>query len=64
MFLVFVLLLLFVTGSDEEEDEDEDEETKTGGGGGSRTHGGRAYEAHLNLILPAMKIEKVGGGGG
>ena len=26
-----------------------------GRGGGSRTHGGRAYEAHLNLILPAVK---------
>ena len=26
-----------------------------GRGGGSRTLGGRAYEAHLNLILPAVK---------
>ena len=26
-----------------------------GSGGGSCTHGGRAYEARLNLILPAMK---------
>ena len=27
-----------------------------GSGGGSCTHGGKAYEAHLNLILPAVKI--------
>src|SRR6266496_2951500 len=26
-----------------------------GSGGGSCTHGGKAYEAHLNLILPAVK---------
>ncbi len=26
-----------------------------GSGGGSCTHGGRVYEARLNLILPAMK---------
>jgi hypothetical protein len=26
-----------------------------GSGGGSCTHGGRAYEARLNLILPAVK---------
>ena len=25
-------------------------------GGGGCTHGGQAYEAHLNLILPAMKF--------
>jgi len=29
---------------------------KDGSGGGSCTHGGKAYEAHLNLILPAMKF--------
>src|SRR5438034_8728541 len=30
-------------------------------GGGSCTHGGKAYEAHLNLILPAVKlVESVG----
>jgi len=28
---------------------------KAGSGGGSRAHGGRAYEARLNLILPAVK---------
>src|SRR5437016_3180350 len=28
---------------------------KNGSGGGSRAHGGRAYEARLNLILPAVK---------
>ena len=28
---------------------------KIGCGGGSRAHGGRAYEARLNLILPAVK---------
>ena len=32
-----------------------------GSGGGSRTHGGRAYEARLNLILPAVEIGRVGG---
>src|SRR6266496_1178853 len=32
-----------------------------GSGGGSCTHGGKAYEAHLNLILPAVKlVESVG----
>src|SRR5512133_3664561 len=29
--------------------------SQIGSGGGSRAHGGRAYEARLNLILPAMK---------
>src|SRR5438552_19133838 len=34
---------------------------KAGSGGGSCTHGGEAYEAHLNLILPAVKlVESVG----
>ena len=33
----------------------------TGSGGGSRTHRGRVYEAHLNLILPAIEIGGVGG---
>ena len=29
--------------------------------GGRCTHGGKAYEAHLNLILPAVKlVESVG----
>jgi len=28
---------------------------KAGSGGGSCAHGSRAYEARLNLILPAMK---------
>src|ERR1041384_1412325 len=28
---------------------------KIGSGGGSCAHGGRAYEARLNLILPAVK---------
>ena len=28
---------------------------RNGSGGGSRTHEGRAYEARLNLILPAVK---------
>jgi len=28
-----------------------------GCGGGSRTHGGRAYETHLNLILPAVNLD-------
>ena len=32
-----------------------------GRGGGSRTHGDRAYEAHLNLILPAVEIGGVDG---
>jgi hypothetical protein len=32
-----------------------------GCGGGSRTHGGRAYETHLNLILPAIELGGVGG---
>ena len=27
-----------------------------GSGGGSCAHGGRAYEARLNLILPAIKL--------
>jgi hypothetical protein len=32
-----------------------------GSGGGSCTHGGKAYEAHLNFILPAVKlVESVG----
>ena len=32
-----------------------------GSGGGSCAHGGRAYEARLNLILPAIKlVESVG----
>ena len=32
-----------------------------GSGGGSCTHGGKAYEAHLNLILLAVKlVESVG----
>src|SRR6266550_302602 len=32
-----------------------------GSGGGSCTHGGKVYEAHLNLILPAVKlVESVG----
>jgi hypothetical protein len=34
---------------------------KIGSGGGSRAHGGRAYEARLNLILPAVVIGGVGG---
>jgi hypothetical protein len=29
--------------------------SQIGSGGGSRAHGGRAYEARLNLILPAVK---------
>ena len=29
--------------------------SKIGSGGGSCAHGGRAYEARLNLILPAVK---------
>jgi hypothetical protein len=32
-----------------------------GSGGGSCAHGGRAYEARLNLILPAVEIGGVGG---
>ena len=32
-----------------------------GSGGGGRTHEGRAYEAHLNLILPAMKVVESAG---
>ena len=31
---------------------------KNGSGGGSCTHGGKAYEAHLNLILPAVKLAR------
>ena len=34
---------------------------KNGCGGGSRTHGGRAYETHLNLILPAIESGGIGG---
>jgi hypothetical protein len=33
---------------------------KDGSGGGSCAHGGRAYEARLNLILPAVKIYELG----
>lgn len=32
-----------------------------GSGGGGRTHQGRAYEAHLNLILPAVKVVESAG---
>ena len=32
-----------------------------GCGGGGRTHEGRAYEAHLNLILPAVKLVESAG---
>jgi hypothetical protein len=34
---------------------------KIGSGGGSRAHRGGAYEARLNLILPAVEIGGVGG---
>ena len=32
-----------------------------GSGGGSCTHGGEAYEAHLNLILPAVELVESAG---
>lgn len=35
--------------------------SKGGSGGGGRTHKGRAYEAHLNLILPAVKVVESAG---
>lgn len=36
---------------------------ENGSGGGSCTHGGGAYEARLNLILPAELVKLVESGG-